>query len=161
MYTPDRSCDYVSARVFRDLDSLVDRGHTFLNEIADAPWLALPRRMQAHAHLVVHEWLANLVQYADFAGSLPSVTLRIQVVQGRIRFIIDDNSAGFDFHARVQAQQKLLGALPNRGLGLLMITACTEDLSYHRLGPSHYRLVFTIPADLDPALDIPLREEAA
>lgn len=161
MYSPDSGCDYMSARVFSDLDTLVDRGHTFLNEIADAPWLSLPHRTLAQAHLVTHEWLANLVQYADFGDKAPSVSLRIQVERGRTRFMIDDNSTGFDFHARMQVQKKTLRALPNRGLGLLMIAACTEELSYLRIGPSHHRLIFAIPTDHNPALDIPLREEAA
>ncbi|HET6569478.1 MAG TPA: ATP-binding protein [Rhodothermales bacterium] len=151
----------MTARILRDLGTLVDRGHAFLNEIADAPWLSLSQRTLCHAHLVMHEWLANLVQYAEFRENAPSVCLRIQVEQGRTRFLIEDNSTGFDFQTRMKIQREALDVLPNRGLGLLMIAACTEELSYQRLGPAHHRLTFVIPANHDPALDIPLREEAA
>jgi anti-sigma regulatory factor (Ser/Thr protein kinase) len=149
-------CEYMTGRTFCDLGTLVERGHEFLGEIEHMPH-SMEHTSLAHARLVIHEWLANLVQYADFRDRLPLVTLRVEFEPARVRYIIEDNSAGFDFYGRVMVQRDSLQPLPNRGMGLLMIAACTEELHYRRLNHDRHRLEFTVPANREPAVPIPLR----
>lgn len=150
------SCEYVAGRTFSDLETLVDRGHSFLEEIQRGPY-SLENTSLAHARLVIHEWLANLVQYADFRGRVPLVTVRVEFEPSRIRYIIEDNSAGFDFYYRMRLQHQTLGPLPNRGMGLMMIAACTDEMLYRRLGTDRHRLEFTVPADQEPVVPVRLR----
>ena len=156
IHNPSQPCDYMSGRTFCELESLVDNGHEFLEQMEEMPFVQDSTSV-SHARLVIHEWLANLVQYADFQGRTPRITIRIQFEGANVRYLIEDNSAGFDFYNRVQRQRASLQPLPNRGMGLLMIAACTEDLNYRRVAPDRQRLEFSVPAQREPHMSVPLR----
>lgn len=156
--TPSRSYEDLAGRVLSDLDKLVEDGHDFFEKLEEAPWASLPLRALSHARLVTHEWLANLVQHADFDDRTPLVTIRAQLEHSRLRFVIDDNSSGFDFYGRLKSQAKKLGALPNRGMGLLMIGACSDELAYQSVHPSLNRLVFTVGDKVEPTLEVSFSE---
>jgi len=151
-----RSSESLAGRVLGDLDVLIDNAHDFFDKLEEIPWVSLPLRALTHARLVTHEWLANLVQHADFRDRAPHVTIRVELEHSRLRFIVDDNSTGFDFYGQLKSQAEQLGALPNRGMGLLMIGACSDELAYQRLRAHWNRLTFTVGAGEDPLLDIPL-----
>lgn len=83
--------------------------------------------------IAVHEWVANLIQHADFSERAPRVRITLTPHGHRMRCTIDDNSRGFDFASQVLQQDHLVNgapAPPDRGRGLLIIIACTEDLRY-------------------------------
>ena len=98
--------------------------------------------------LAVHEWVANLVQHAEFCGPA-ELTVALTVLEGGVRCEIEDTSRGFDFVHQIGAQQSLLNApAPSeRGRGLLMLVSCAEDLAFRQAdadGPQ--RIAFTVSA---------------
>jgi serine/threonine-protein kinase RsbW len=82
--------------------------------------------------LAAHEWVANLVQHAAFGRRRPEIALAVVCDGDGARCEIEDNSAGFDFHRQLSRQEAVVnGAEPSeRGRGLLMLIACTEELAY-------------------------------
>ena len=52
-------------------------------------------------------------------------------------------------------REATLEAFPERGMGLLMLQACTEELSYRRIDEGWQRLEFSVSAEQDPWLHIP------
>lgn len=113
--------------------------------------------------LAIHEWVANLVQHADFSDRTPLIQLVVQPNGKSVRCKIEDNSRGFDFDLQLARQRdKVIETTvpPDRGRGLLMMIACTENLRYHQPSslPSadeHHRLEFSISASKKPWIDIP------
>ena len=105
--------------------------------------------------LAVHEWFANLVQYADFGTQKPEVTLDVIPNGRRVRCIIQDNSAGFSLLDKLEIQKKALKPFPERGMGLLMLNAATEAFDYSETNDGKQRLEFTVSSDADPCLNIP------
>jgi anti-sigma regulatory factor (Ser/Thr protein kinase) len=118
---------------FSDLATVIEEVHDLFDALERAPGPALdPDRLEV-LKLAVHEWLANLVQHADFGGHQPDLRLRIQQDDDRVRCVIEDNSRGFDFSLQLVRQQYCLANAatpPERGRGLLLIVTCTEKLSY-------------------------------
>jgi serine/threonine-protein kinase RsbW len=82
--------------------------------------------------LAAHEWLANLVQHAAFGRRRPDISLGLTLREDGVHCAIEDNSTGFDFHRQLATQEQIVGgAQPSeRGRGLLMLIACTDDLAY-------------------------------
>ena len=105
--------------------------------------------------LAVHEWLANLVQHASFNGNQPQVSLAFRPNGSHLHCVIEDNSEGFDLDGQLSARPEILDAFPERGMGLLMIKACTEHLVYSECAQGSHRLEFSVSADHDPWLNIP------
>lgn len=105
--------------------------------------------------LAVHEWLSNLIQHANFAGREPEFGLAFARNGKQVWCAIDDNSHGFDLNAQLSARSEILEAFPERGMGLLMIKACTKQLSYRQLSDYTHRLEFVVSAEQDPWLNIP------
>jgi len=105
-----------------------------------------------YTQLVLHEWIANLLQHADFADRSPSIRIRLSTEQAHVRGTVEDNSTGFDLVRRLPATEEPLDDLPERGMGLRIIDACTDQLSYHPTDEGLYRFEFSIPADHDPWL---------
>ena len=107
--------------------------------------------------LAVHEWVANLIQHADFEGRPPEVLLDVYPNGRRVKCVIQDNSAGFDAAKHLKLRKENLEPLPERGMGLLMLNAATEYFEYIRAGGDEgmHRLEFSVSADLDPWLNIP------
>ena len=69
--------------------------------------------------------------------------------------MIQDNSDGFDLEEKIQERENGLRALPERGMGLLMLNAATESLNYQRADDGMHRLEFSVSADETPWLNIP------
>lgn len=148
---------------FSDLDTVVDEVHALFEawdrESALVPPLD-PFSVQV-MKLAVHEWIANLVQHADFEARPPRIEFAVIPNGRRVRCVIEDNSRGFDFEQQLTCQEAQVAAEvpPDRGRGLLMMIACTEDLHYEappaqRGAGQRQRLEFWISADNAPCLDI-------
>jgi serine/threonine-protein kinase RsbW len=145
---------------FNDLDTIIDHMHILLDrwEAEVLEESALNKETIQLLKVGVHEWIANLVQHADFKGRTPEIHFSAKPQGHRIACTIEDNSEGFDLDEQLRRCAELLQAYPERGMGLLMLQACTETLSYDRVehGPNHlHRLYFIISADQDPWLNIP------
>lgn len=96
------------------------------------------------SRLLVHEWVANLIQHADFLKTEPEIAIRFERAGGATRYVIEDNSSGFDLERYLQFRENSAEALPARGMGLMMISSCSDHLTYHRVGPQHNRLEFVL-----------------
>jgi len=80
----------------------------------------------------------------------------LSLPSGEVECRIEDNSEGFNLDAALDARRHALHALPERGMGLLILHACSKDLRYVQasLPPSH-TLVFVVAApDEDIFLDV-------
>lgn len=142
---------------FSDPDTLIDRVHAVFASLEREN--ALPRwldeRTMHRLKLAIHEWLANLVQHANFNERRPDISITVKPGSGGVECVIEDNSEGFDLNGHLDANKDILDAFPERGMGLLMIKACTEDLSYSDLGDTRHRLKFVVSSEQDPWLNIP------
>ena len=147
-------------RRFRDLGTVVDELHALFAAwgrdgrfagVLDADGLCV-------VQLAVHEWIANLVQHADFGRRAPEIALTVAPEAGGVRCVIEDNSDGFDFHGQLGAQEaRVAGPEPSeRGRGLLMMLACTEDLCYEPTGDGRQRLAFLVRPEGAPESRLPL-----
>ena len=103
--------------------------------------------------LVLHEWIANLHQHADFRDDPPMVEVRLSQQEHRVYCSVTDNSEGFELDAHFPTEDDHLEPLPERGMGLRIIKTCTDDLSYTQTNDGLYRFEFIIPADHDPWLN--------
>lgn len=163
-------------RQYDALEHIVDEVHSLFDWF-EAEESALPLdAFSLHVMKVaVHEWIANLVQHALFGRVPPVIRLAIIPEGRRVRCVIEDNSNGFDFARQVVCQQHQLDvatAPPERGRGLLMLLACTENVSYQPVliggstgdglpSASWHRLEFWVSPNTietaipDPAFDKP------
>ncbi len=141
---------------FTDLDTLIPRVHDLFDswERDDRFAPALESSTLHRVKLAVHEWLANLVQHAYFNSHDPQVSLAIELSEEGVRCSIRDNSDGFNLDEELTIRATSLESLPERGMGLLMLQACTEDLSYKRLNGSVQQLDFVVSTQHDPWLKI-------
>ncbi len=134
-------------RRFSDLDEALAFVHAVFKCEAEraSPGIA-PPLVREQAKLVLHEWIANLAQHADFQGRTPDVLVTIWPAPARIRCAVEDNSAGFDLAER-EDQPHLFSTFPERGMGLQLILSCAQDVSYKPLAPGHHRFEFLVSAD--------------
>ncbi len=142
---------------FSDLNAVIDRVHALVDHWkTEGIFPSVFRDETLHMlRLAIHEWVANLVQHADFEDREPQILIDI-VPNGRsVYCAIRDNSSGFDLDTNLRIRESMLESLPERGMGLLMIEACTEHLSYSRVDSGWHRLEFSVSADQDPWLPIP------
>ena len=143
---------------FRDLDTAIDLLHGRVQEwvvtAEAAPHLDLDAELLHRLELAAHEWLANLIQHADFGDRPPEIALEVWHDEHGLHGVIEDNSAGFDLDGHLALRAQALEAFPERGMGLLMLRACTTDLVYAR-SSGWNRLTFRVSQDQDPWLDIP------
>lgn len=105
------------------------------------------------SQLLVHEWVANLVQHADFSETEPEIAIRFENTGGSVRYVIEDNSNGFDLERYLRRSDQVDEPFPCRGMGLLMLNACSDHLAYRRVGPRHNRLEFVLKENA-PFLDV-------
>jgi serine/threonine-protein kinase RsbW len=105
--------------------------------------------------LAVHEWVANLVQHADFLDREPNIILDVYPNGRSVRCVIQDNSKGFDAAKQLKKRMENLEPYPERGMGLLMLNAATEYFKYQRAENGLHRLEFSVSSDLDPWLNLP------
>ena len=148
---------------FRDLGTVVDDLHDVFarwecSEAFSPPLDAFNVEVMKFA---IHEWVANLVQHADFGVRPPLIQLAVRKNGACVHCSIEDNSRGFDFELQLAHQQEAVEAPspPDRGRGLLMLIACTEGLRYYRpplaTAGRRHRLEFSISASKTPWIDIP------
>ncbi|MDX1438284.1 MAG: ATP-binding protein [Rubricoccaceae bacterium] len=140
---------------FIHLDSVIDDVHSLFEEWIESRVYAntLDEFGLLVLKLAVHEWVANLVQHAIFSKESTEIILRVYDDSQTLRCIVEDNSEGFDFRSQIDAQTDALGEPESteRGRGLLMLIACTEDISYETADSGLQRLEFTIRTPVDSA----------
>ncbi len=142
---------------FDQLGTLIDRVHGIFEH-----WMLNGNRPKDvgedlvwRTQLAVHEWLANLIQHADFSNRDPRITLELSPCGESIACVIEDNSQGFDLDGKLLSRQEILDAFPDRGMGLLMLKSCTVNLSYQQIPGDRHRLEFVVTTEPDPWLHIP------
>lgn len=146
----------VLARKYTDLDQALDEVRTLLQEwsngLADN---SAPRpETVRYTQLVLHEWIANLLQHAHFGTRSPTIKIRLASENRHVTCVVIDNSEGFELEERLPSQNDTMENLPERGMGLRIINACTEHLSYTSTDAGRNRFEFSIPADHDPWLSM-------
>ena len=144
------------AREYSDLETALDDIRTTLTEWAEADTSAGPSAdTLRHTRVVLQEWFANLLEHAHFGDRAPSVQIRLHTDDEDVHCVVLDNSEGFDFDGRLPPSSEPIDGLPERGMGLRIMDACTDALSYRPHADGLYRLEFSIPADHDPWLSTP------
>jgi anti-sigma regulatory factor (Ser/Thr protein kinase) len=103
--------------------------------------------------LVLHEWIANLHQHAQFPSAPPTVEIRLSCEDRHVFCSVVDNSEGFDVEEYLPDDDEDLETLPERGMGLRMIKTCTGSLSYTPTEDGLHSFEFNIPSDHDPWLN--------
>ena len=146
----------VLAKEYSDLDRALDEVRSVLHD-----WSTTLDETSApsgetirYTQLVLHEWIANLLQHADFAGRSPSIEIRLTTHKRHVTCTVVDNSEGFDLEDRLPERDEAMEELPERGMGLRIIDACTGELSYTSPEAGTCRFEFSIPADHDPWLSM-------
>lgn len=142
---------------FSDLDTVIDRVHALFSvwEEDAATNANLDVQALCRVKLATHEWLANLIQHATFDPRCPEISLQLQIEADRIDCVIEDNSDGFDLEEQLLQRSGTIEPYPERGMGLLMLNACTDELVYQPVDSETNRLTFTITVHKDPWLEIP------
>lgn len=144
---------------FSSLSASIDELHEVLDRWTGHNGLkkALEPDAVERMRLAVHEWVANLVQHADFSEEEPEVRFCIAVENGRVKVIVVDNSNGFDLDNQGELRKQALAdtILPERGMGIPIIMACTDDLRYRCRNDGINRMEFYVADDEDPCLNIP------
>lgn len=148
--------DAISAH-YTDLDTAIDEVRVLVDRWADQVRPNAHERMPdgqtlRYTQLVLHEWLANLAQHASFPDPPPVIRIHLRAEQRHVYCTVEDNSTGFDVDAHLDLQETNAEALPERGMGLRIIHACTDSFAYHSTDQQKYRFEFSIPADHDPWL---------
>lgn len=144
---------------FTSLLESIDELHCTLTHWSRHP--KLKETLEANAiermRLAVHEWVANLIQHADFSTEVPEIELTVQIKGNRVRCIIADNSKGFDLDSEHELRKQALTdtILPERGMGLPIIMTCTDELLYQSQQNGTNRIEFYVASDDDPCLNIP------
>ena len=144
------------AREYTDLDRALEDVRAALTDWADARTGDEPSAETIrHARVVLQEWLANLSEHGHFAGRTPAVELQLRSDNQDVHCVVLDNSEGFDLETVLPPSSEPIDGLPERGMGLRIMDACTESLSYTTREDGRHRLSFSIPADHDPWLSTP------
>ena len=142
---------------FTSLDNMIDELHKMFDQCESDGIFSeeMGEDTVQLLRLAVHEWIANLIQHADFKDRKPEVYLDLYPNGRRVKCVIQDNSDGFDAAKHLQLRRDNLEPLPERGMGLLMLNAATEYFEYFRSQKGLHRLEFCVSADIDPCLNIP------
>ncbi|MEO0556868.1 MAG: ATP-binding protein [Bacteroidota bacterium] len=140
----------------RGLDRFVDDVHAQFDAWAavDTFRTAIGDDGLAVLRLAAHEWVANLVQHAEFCGPA-ELALSLEIVDDGLRCQIEDSSRGFDFVRQLDAQRSIFEtpAPSERGRGLLMLVSCTEDLAFREVSETDpQQIAFTVRAPEDDNL---------
>jgi len=147
----------ITRQKFSQLDVVIDELHGMFEEWEREGALLshLDQDTIQLFRLAVHEWVANLVQHADFGERDPELIVDVIPNGRRVRCVIEDNSDGFAFPEQIDVQRNALTPFPERGMGLLMLNAATEYFEYSQTEEGHRRLEFTVSADSESWLNIP------
>ena len=141
-------------KTYTDLDRAIDEVRSLSDE-----WSAAERNGRLDeetihcACLVLHEWIANLYQHAQFSDGPATVEVRLSCQDRHVSCSVIDNSDGFEIEAHLPSEDDDLEALPERGMGLRMIKSCTDDFSYTPMEDGLHCFEFIIPSDHDPWLN--------
>jgi serine/threonine-protein kinase RsbW len=140
---------------FDDLESMIDQVHALFEGWDDVESGSSYSSERLHrARLAVHEWLANLIQHARFPEN-PEVWLEVNRAESELECVIEDNSDGFDLAGTLESRQKIADAFPERGMGLLLLNACTHDLTYMRNDAGRQQLRFRVSDGYKRPINIP------
>ena len=146
----------VLAKEYTDLDRALDEVRAVLEEWSTRQ--EEPSHPNAetirYTQLVLHEWIANLLQHANFGDRTPSLHIRLSTKNRHVTCTVTDNSEGFDLTERLPSEEETMEDLPERGMGRRIINACTDGLSYTSTETGLHRFEFSIPADHDPWLSM-------
>jgi len=147
----------VTTQHFHGLDAIMDELHALFDtwESDGALHSHLDANTVQLLRLALHEWVANIVQHADFADNEPRVTLQIVPNGRRVKCIVEDNSNGFPFMKELALRERALEPFPERGMGLLMLDAATESFTYAHSEDGRQKLEFTVSGDKESWLNIP------
>lgn len=141
-------------KTYSDLDRALDELRSLEDTWSESRENRAPDAETIHsASLVLHEWIANLHQYADFKSRTPTVQIRVSVEDRDVVCSVVDNSEGFNLEGHLPVEPEETRPLPERGMGLRIIQSCTESLSYNTTEEGLQRFEFIIPADHDPWLN--------
>lgn len=141
-------------KTYTDLDRAIDEVRSLSDEWPAAWQDGTMDNETLHCTcLVLHEWIANLHQHAQFQKSIPMVEIRLTCEADRVACSVLDNSDGFDLESYLPAEDEDLEAFPERGMGLRIIKTCTDELSYTLTDDGLHRFDFIIPSDHDPWLN--------
>jgi serine/threonine-protein kinase RsbW len=146
----------VLAKQYTDLDLALDEVRSVLHEWStDLDESTAPdAETIRYTQLVLHEWIANLLQHADFEDRTPTVQIQLNAENRHVTCAVLDNSEGFDLEERLPAREEALEEFPERGMGLRIISACTDNVAYRPVEDGQQRFEFSIPADHDPWLSM-------
>ena len=138
---------------YPNLDTIIDQVHALFDTWESEGYLPPTVNVATlyQLKLAVHEWLANLVQHANFESETTDITLKVEPDGNCLFCVIEDNSDGFVLDSHLNIEPEYLDSLPERGMGLLILKICTEDLSYQRNElTERNRLEFYVSAEQDP-----------
>ena len=146
----------VLAKEYTDLDRALDEVRSVLDEWSNKQeeTSVLSDETVHYTQLVLHEWIANLLQHADFHDRTPKVQIQLKTQNRHVSCSVIDNSEGFNLAEQLPSQEEAMDDLPERGMGLRIINACTDRLSYTSIESGRHRFEFSIPADHDPWLSM-------
>lgn len=145
---------HVFKEEYTDLDYALDEMRSVLSEWSTAREGGASPEAVRYAQLVLHEWIANLLQHADFSDRKPTIEVCITSEDRHISCVITDNSEGFNLNTHLPSEEDELDELPEGGMGLRIIHACTDSLSYSSTEADLQRFEFFIPADHEPWLSM-------
>ena len=151
---------YSEMHYFRDLETIIDDLHGLFDgwESKHCAITSMPLETLHTAKFAVHEWIANILQHADFKNRRPEVGLYVSPCEDRLFCMIEDNSEGFDLEGYLETHPRIQEVMPNRGMGILMINACTEGMHYGHYQGGRHQLEFYVPAHQDAYLEIPFHD---
>lgn len=146
----------VYQREYSDLDHALDDLRSTLGNWAEQRTDGdPPAETIHHARLVLQEWVANLHRHAHFKNRTPAIRVCLRVEGEDLHGLVTDNSEGFDFQDQLSSGPPDTEGLPEGGMGLQIIDACTDELSYTAQEDGRYHFAFSIPDDHDPWLSTP------
>lgn len=128
---------------------LIDRVHSAFDRQLQSPPIVSPLSSDAWliSKLLVHEWVANLVQHANFGGRDPEIRIQFHAHDDCVRYVVEDNSVGFDLDAYLTEHGAVAEPLPERGMGLLILSGCSQEVIYRRIAPRRNRLEFVLGSE--------------
>lgn len=144
----------VYQKEYTDLDRALNEVRSIAEEWSPAQQGAGPDDETVRCtSLVLHEWIANLHQYADFQDRSPFVEIRLSCEDRQVVCSVKDNSEGFDLETNLPSKDDAPDPLPERGMGLRIISTCTESVSYTPTNDGLQCFEFFISFDHDPWLN--------
>ena len=145
---------------FRNFETVIDDVHRLFDALENEFTSSgiLPIDLLHTAKMAVHEWIANVVQHSKFNGKAPEIGICLAPRGERLYCLIEDNSIGFDLQGYLDSHEGITTVLPDRGMGLLLLKACSEELCYRPLPNGKNQLEFYITDQEDSFIEIPFHE---